>query len=80
LQRAACWQTLGHPEKAIGAFEQQLAILPAVHRRDRGLYLARLARAYRATGNRAQATATATQARAVADATGSRRILRSLTK
>jgi transcriptional regulator with XRE-family HTH domain len=80
LQRAACWQTLGHPDKAIGAFERQLATLPAVHRRDRGLYLARLARAYRATGNRAQASAVAAEARAVADATGSKRILRGLAK
>jgi hypothetical protein len=80
LQRAACWQTLGHPDKAIGAFERQLATLPAVHRRDRGLYLARLARAYRATGNRAQAAATAAEAHAVANATGSKRILRGLAK
>jgi transcriptional regulator with XRE-family HTH domain len=80
LQRAACWQTLGHHDKAVGAFERQLASLPAVHRRDRGLYLARLARAYRATGNRAQATAVAGEARAVADATGSKRILRGLAK
>jgi transcriptional regulator with XRE-family HTH domain len=80
LQRAACWQTLGHPDKAVGAFERQLATLPPVHRRDRGLYLARLARAYRATGNRAQAATTAAEARAVADATGSKRILRGLAK
>jgi transcriptional regulator with XRE-family HTH domain len=78
LQRSACWLALGRPERAIPVLERELATLPAVHRRDRGVYIARLARAYAASGDREQATATAREAREVAKATGSRRILREL--
>jgi transcriptional regulator with XRE-family HTH domain len=78
LQRSACWLTLGRPERAIPLLEQELAALPAVHRRDRGVYTARLARAYEAAGEREQAMAPAREAREVAKATGSRRILREL--
>jgi len=75
MQRAACWLRFGHFDQAIGAFERELSRLPVVHRRDRGRYLARLASAYAAIGNHAQASATAAEARAVARATGSKRIL-----
>jgi hypothetical protein len=75
MQRAACWLCFGRFDQAIGAFERELARLPAVHRRDRGRYLARLSSAYGATGNHAQASATAAEARDVARATGSRRTL-----
>lgn len=75
MQRAACWLHFGHFDQAIRAFERELARLPAVHRRDRGRYLARLSSAYAATGNHAQASATAAEARALARATGSKRIL-----
>jgi tetratricopeptide (TPR) repeat protein len=75
MQRAACWLRFGHFDQAIAAFERELARLPAVHRRDRGRYLARLSSAYAATGNRAQASAAAAEARDVARATGSKRIL-----
>jgi tetratricopeptide (TPR) repeat protein len=75
MKRAACWLRFGHFDQAIAAFERELARLPAVHRRDRGRYLARLSSAYAATGNHAQASATAAEARAVARATGSKRIL-----
>ena len=78
LQRSACWLALGRPERAIVLLERELAALPAVHRRDRGVYTARLARAYTASGEREQATAAAREAREVAKATGSRRILREL--
>jgi transcriptional regulator with XRE-family HTH domain len=78
LQRSACWLALGRPERAIPLLERELAALPYVHRRDRGVYTARLARAYAASGDREQATAAAREAREVAHATGSRRILREL--
>ena len=45
IQRAATWIELGRPERAITLFEDSLARLPSVHRRDRGVYLARLASA-----------------------------------
>lgn len=75
MQRAACWLRFGHVDQAIAAFEHELVRLPAVHRRDRGRYLARLATAYTAIGNHTQASVTAAEARAVARATGSKRIL-----
>jgi transcriptional regulator with XRE-family HTH domain len=78
LQRSACWLALGRPERAIPLLGRELAALPAVHRRDRGVYTARLARAYATAGEREQATITARDAREVAKATGSRRILREL--
>jgi hypothetical protein len=78
IQRATCWLVLGRPERTVPTLERELACLPAVHRRDRGVYLARLASAYAASGERGQETATARQALAVAQATGSRRILREL--
>jgi tetratricopeptide (TPR) repeat protein len=78
LQRSACWLALGRPEQAIPLLERELAVLPAIHRRDGGVYIARLARAYATAGAREQATAPAREAREVAKATGSRRILREL--
>jgi tetratricopeptide (TPR) repeat protein len=78
IQRAACWLILGRHERTVPTLERELARLPAVHRRDRGVYLARLASAYAASGEREQATAAAGQALQVAHATGSRRILREL--
>jgi tetratricopeptide (TPR) repeat protein len=78
LQRSTCWLALGRPERAIPLLERELAALPAIHRRDRGVYTARLTRAYAAVGEREQATIVAREAREVAKATGSRRILREL--
>jgi transcriptional regulator with XRE-family HTH domain len=78
LQRSTCWLALGRPERAIPLLQRELADLPAIHRRDRGVYTARLARAYAMAGEREQAAAVAREAREVAKATGSRRILREL--
>jgi predicted Zn-dependent protease len=78
IQRATCWLELGRPDRAIPVLERELSRLPAVHRRDRGVYLARLAAAYTAAGERDAAAAAATQARVIARATGSQRILREL--
>jgi transcriptional regulator with XRE-family HTH domain len=78
IQRATCWQELGQPGRAIPVLERELAGLPAVHHRDRGVYLARTAAAYTAIGERDHALAMVREARAVATATGSRRILREL--
>jgi transcriptional regulator with XRE-family HTH domain len=78
LQRSTCWLALGRPGRAIPLLERELAALPAIHRRDRGVYMARLARAYATAGEREQAATVAREAREVAKATGSRRILREL--
>jgi hypothetical protein len=74
IQRAAAWIELGRPERAIDLFESSLARLPTVHRRDRGVYLARLASAYATSGNPDVSTSKAWEALTIAQATGSRRI------
>jgi transcriptional regulator with XRE-family HTH domain len=74
IQRAASWIELGRPERAIDLFEGSLATLPSVHRRDRGVYLARLASAYALCGSPDISVRKAWEALTVAQATGSRRI------
>jgi transcriptional regulator with XRE-family HTH domain len=74
IQRAAAWIELGRPERAIDLFEASLAKLPSVHRRDRGVYLARLASAYAISGNPEISVRKGWEALTVAHATGSRRI------
>ncbi|MBZ4321133.1 hypothetical protein [Streptomyces huiliensis] len=79
IQRATCRSGLGEPEKAIAAFQAQLAGLPPIYRNDRGVYLARLARAYTCAGEHGQAVGTATQALTIASQTGSARTMAELT-
>jgi transcriptional regulator with XRE-family HTH domain len=74
IQRAATWIELGRPERAIDLFEDSLARLPSVHRRDRGVYLARLASAYALSGSPDTSVPKGWEALTVARATGSRRI------
>jgi hypothetical protein len=74
IQRAATWIELGRPERAITLFEDSLARLPSVHRRDRGVYLARLASAYALSGSPDVSIRKGWEALTVAQATGSRRI------
>jgi hypothetical protein len=74
IQRAATWIELGRPERAITLFEDSLARLPSVHRRDRGVYLARLASAYALSGSPDVSVRKGWEALTVAQATGSRRI------
>ena len=74
IQRAATWIELGRPERAITLFENSLARLPSVHRRDRGVYLARLASAYALSGSPEVSVRKGWEAISVAQATGSRRI------
>jgi hypothetical protein len=74
IQRAATWIELGRPERAIPLFEDSLARLPSVHRRDRGVYLARLASAYALSGKQDVSVRNGWEAVSVAQATGSRRI------
>jgi hypothetical protein len=74
IQHAATWIELGRPERAITLFEDSLAKLPSVHRRDRGVYLARLASAYALSGSPDTSVRKGWEAWTVAQATGSRRI------
>jgi transcriptional regulator with XRE-family HTH domain len=74
IQRAATWIELGRPERAIDLFEDSLATLPSVHRRDRGVYLARLASAYALSGSPEASARKGWEALTVGQATGSRRI------
>jgi transcriptional regulator with XRE-family HTH domain len=74
IQRAATWIDLGRPERAIPLFENSLARLPSVHRRNRGVYLARLASAYALSGSPDLSVRKGWEALSVAQATGSRRI------
>jgi transcriptional regulator with XRE-family HTH domain len=78
IQRATCLMTLGKPKRAIDLFERELARLPLVHRRDRGVYLARLSISYEANGDRDAARAKAQDALMIAQATGSGRIITEL--
>jgi hypothetical protein len=74
IQRAATWIELGRPARAITLFEDSLARLPSVHRRDRGVYLARLASAYALSDSPDTSVPKGWEAWTVAQATGSRRI------
>ncbi len=74
MWRATCWLELGKPGRAIEVFENQLKCLPDVHRRDRGVYQARLALAYAMDCNLDGAIAAGRQAIDVASGTHSRRI------
>jgi transcriptional regulator with XRE-family HTH domain len=80
IQRAATWIDLGRPERAINLFDDSLATLPSVHRRDRGVYLARLASAYALSGSPDISVRKGWEALTVAQATGSRRITTELSQ
>lgn len=79
LQRANCWIDLGDPLRAVQLFEDEIAALPQVYRNDRGVYLARLARAYGKAGEPEQGAVAATEALVIAARTGSARTLAELT-
>ncbi|MGK5533163.1 hypothetical protein [Streptomyces sp. URMC 129] len=75
MQRANCWIELGDARRAVALFEAELASLPKVYRNDRGVYLARLARAYLASTEYEQAAKAATNALAIYSQTGSARTM-----
>ncbi|MCC0574483.1 MULTISPECIES: DNA-binding protein [Streptomyces] len=69
---------LGDYEQAAAGFDKALAMLPPAYRRDRGVYLARAARAHAGTGNMSLAARIGTQAVGIAAETGSARIIEQL--
>jgi tetratricopeptide (TPR) repeat protein len=73
IQRANCWIDLGEPKRAIRLFEDELKSLPQVYRNDRGVYLARLARAYVAAHEHDRGAEAASKALAIVAQTGSAR-------
>ncbi|MCC2279771.1 helix-turn-helix domain-containing protein [Streptomyces sp. ET3-23] len=73
LQRATCWIGLGQPRRAVRLFQDQLANLDPLYRNDRGVYLARLARAHVAAGDVEQGAGAATKSLAIVTHTGSAR-------
>ncbi|MBT2510053.1 hypothetical protein J7I98_30200 [Streptomyces sp. ISL-98] len=78
IQRANCWIDLGDPLRAIQIFEGEIAALPQIYRNDRGVYLARLARAYSKAGEPEQGAEAGTKALAIVAHTGSARTLAEL--
>ncbi|MGP4112526.1 hypothetical protein ACTWP5_16645 [Streptomyces sp. 4N509B] len=78
IQRANCWIDLGEPLRAIQLLEAELAALPELYRNDRGVYLARLARAYIKAGEAERGAEAATKALAIVGQTGSARTMNEL--
>jgi tetratricopeptide (TPR) repeat protein len=75
VQRAGCWLTLGKPKRAIELYESTVPQVPTVYRRDRGMALGRLARAYSVVGEPEQAARAATDALDIARSVGSARTI-----
>ncbi|MFD9795718.1 tetratricopeptide repeat protein [Streptomyces sp. NPDC059070] len=78
MQRANCWIDLGDPLRAAQLFEDEIAALPQVYRNDRGVYLARLARAYTKAEEPEQGAEAAMKALVIATQTESARTLAEL--
>ncbi|MFD3762091.1 helix-turn-helix domain-containing protein [Streptomyces sp. NPDC058622] len=76
--RARSLAALGDYEQAAAGFDTAIAALPATYRRDRGVYLARAARAHAGTGNISFAARIGLQAVGIAAETGSARIVSQL--
>ncbi|MEV7720990.1 DNA-binding protein [Streptomyces sp. NPDC088184] len=72
--RARSLAALGKYEQAAAGFDAALAALPSAYRRDRGVYLARAARAHAGTGNATLAARIGREAVGIAAETGSARI------
>ncbi|SEE61104.1 helix-turn-helix transcriptional regulator [Streptomyces sp. TLI_105] len=73
--RARSLAALGEYGKAAAGFDTAIAALPPTYRRDRGVYLARSARAHAGTGNVTLAAQIGLQAVGIAAETGSARII-----
>jgi tetratricopeptide (TPR) repeat protein len=76
MQRGRCWLRLGHPTKALGAFNRAAVSLPPVYRRDRGVALSGKAAALAALREPAEAATAAAEALGLARNAGSERIVR----
>jgi tetratricopeptide (TPR) repeat protein len=78
IQRARCLEVLGDHGQAAEVFQQAIRDLRPTYRRDRGVYLARQARAHARAADPEQAAAAGMSALAIAAETGSGRIVHEL--
>ncbi len=78
MQEATGWVRLGQADRAVTVFEREIGGLPAADRMDGGLFRARLARAYAASGRTEQAARAGLAASEFAEVTGSLRTRREL--
>jgi transcriptional regulator with XRE-family HTH domain len=78
MQEATGWMRLGQVDRAVTVFEREIVRLPSSDRMDGGLFRARLARAYAASGRPEQAARAGLAASELAEVTGSLRTLREL--
>jgi tetratricopeptide (TPR) repeat protein len=78
--RARSMAALGHYEEAATGFRTAIAALPPTYRRDRGVYLAREARALTGAGDHQQAAQIGLEAVQIAAETSSARIITQLDK
>ncbi|MFE5596291.1 DNA-binding protein [Streptomyces sp. NPDC056549] len=76
--RARSLAALGKYEQAAAGFDAAIASLPPIYRRERGVHLARSARAHAGTGNVSLAAQIGLQAVGIAAETGSARIISQL--
>jgi tetratricopeptide (TPR) repeat protein len=76
MQRGRCWLRLGHPAKALSAFNRAAVSLPPIYRRDRGVAISGRAAAFAALREPAEAATAAAEALGIACGTGSERIVR----
>jgi len=74
-QRGACMLRLGHPQKAVDAFDDALGYWPYGYRREQGLHMARKAVALASADEPTESAAVARGALRLASATGSARVL-----
>ncbi len=79
MQRGACWLELGHPSRAVSAYETAIRSLPPAYRRDRGVALSGRAAALAGLGEPEQAAVAAQQALGIARDSGSGRIMAMVT-
>ncbi|MER5302262.1 DNA-binding protein [Streptomyces lasiicapitis] len=78
--RARSMAALGHYEQAADGFRTAIAALPSAYRRDRGVYLAREARALAGADDRQRAARVGLEAVQIAAETSSARIIGQLSK
>ena len=80
VQRARCLEILGDHGQAADVFQHAITGLRPQYRRDRGVYLAREARAHAHAGDPEPAAAAGMSALAIATETGSGRIVHELAR
>ena len=78
MEAAACWNRLAMPQRALTILDGSGSAWPVEQRRDKGLYLARLATAHAGAGDVTRACTVGNEAVTVAGVTGSVRTIAEL--